>query len=240
VRAFPFSNAPVANAGAVSTARSCSRFLIRATPTPATSSWSGAACDRWAPFGVGLTFTLSRRFRLALSDLDHRTNTAKNNKALMAELTADLGGDATLSAAQRALIERCAVIVSMLQHAEVRWLTGQDVDIAGYSALGSMLLRMLAALGLKRVPRVVMDLATYIATKGKPTSMPSKPKSEELLNGCSMPAVRDAKRAAAKSTPAPEATTCMLAAIRKRRSWPRVRASRQPAWNAHDVLGLGL
>lgn len=101
---------------------------------------------------------------LSLSDLDGRTNAAKAARALIADLESDLGGADRLSAAERALVVRAAVTGAMVEHLEATWLSGGEYDVAAYTTLAKLQLRLLTALGLQRRPRdVTPDLTDYVA-----------------------------------------------------------------------------
>jgi hypothetical protein len=103
---------------------------------------------------------------MTLGDLDGRTGAAKAAKALIADLSADLGGVDRLSAAERALVVRAAVSTAMLEHIETVWLSGGDLDVAAYTALTNNLRRLLTTVGLQRRPRdVTPRLADYVAAK---------------------------------------------------------------------------
>jgi hypothetical protein len=107
---------------------------------------------------------------LTVADLDQRTSAAKSARALIGALHDDLGGEDRLSAAERVLVQRAAIAAAMCEHAEVRWLSGHNVDLAGYCTLVNSARRLFADLGLERRPRdVTPDLQRYIAAKAEPT-----------------------------------------------------------------------
>lgn len=99
-----------------------------------------------------------------LDDLDGRTRAAKLARDLVAALEADLGGD--LSAAQRELVTRAALLGAITQDAEANWLSRNPVDLALYGTLADRQRRILEALGLKRVARdVTPDVDSYLRQK---------------------------------------------------------------------------
>src|SRR5262245_45073591 len=59
---------------------------------------------------------------LTLSHLDRRTAAYRRTAELISSLEADLGGDP--STAQRALIQRAAVVAALLEDIETRFLAG--------------------------------------------------------------------------------------------------------------------
>ena len=77
---------------------------------------------------------------------------------LVNAITADLGGD--LSAAQSELVQRAALLGAFLSDCEARWLAGDDVRLACDRQR-----RVLQSLGLRRVPKPVPDLQTYLREK---------------------------------------------------------------------------
>jgi hypothetical protein len=118
---------------------------------------------------------LKARLR-SLSDLDGRSLAARRARDLVAALTADLGGDDNLSAAQRELIRRAALLAAYLEDAEARWLAGEQVDVAAWLSAIDRQRRTLMALGLERRARPVPSLAEYLASlpPEKLTSTPAK------------------------------------------------------------------
>jgi hypothetical protein len=75
----------------------------------------------------------------------------------MRAFVADLGDPNTISAAERALCRRAAVLVVELERIEVRFAEGthNHVDLDLYARGTGHLRRVLVDLGLKRVPRDV-------------------------------------------------------------------------------------
>lgn len=92
---------------------------------------------------------------LSLADIDRRTAAFRNSQALLADILADLGGEANTSAGQRELAQRAAVLAAMIGDAEARWLRGDTIDLGGYLAAVNSHRRVLSTLGLERRVRNV-------------------------------------------------------------------------------------
>ena len=122
---------------------------------------------------------------LSLADLDGRTNAAKWARSLVADLESDLGGAERLSAAEREIVQRCALASAMLQDMEATWLTGRGVDVAAYTTLANSQSRMLKMIGLARRPRdVTPDLTEYVAQRTpSPAPMPPPPPPTPSIPG---------------------------------------------------------
>jgi hypothetical protein len=103
---------------------------------------------------------------MTLDDLDGRSLAAKAAKSLIMAMQEDLGGADRLSAAERAIVHRSAVITAMVEDMETRWLAGGDLDVGAYSSLTNVLRRLLATIGLQRRQRdVTPELHDYIAER---------------------------------------------------------------------------
>jgi hypothetical protein len=103
---------------------------------------------------------------LTLSDLDQRTRSAALANQLLKDLQSDAGGRENLSAAQRQLIQRAAILGALIEHSEVRWSAGQSIDLASYLAAINTQRRVLVSLGLERRQRdVTPDLSDYINSR---------------------------------------------------------------------------
>jgi hypothetical protein len=88
-----------------------------------------------------------------ISDLDGRTRATRLALRLLAGLEADLGGD--LSAAQRELVKRAALLGAIVEDCEARWLERRPADLTLYGMLVDRQRRILEALGLERKARDV-------------------------------------------------------------------------------------
>lgn len=90
---------------------------------------------------------------IRLGDIDGRGRWAKRVKALKAEYTRDLGDDNAITAAQRSLVARAAVLTCELEAAEAEFAEGGKADadrLQSYRQSSSELRRLLDALGAKR------------------------------------------------------------------------------------------
>jgi hypothetical protein len=98
-----------------------------------------------------------------LNDLDRRTLASRLAQDLIGSISADLGGD--LTTAQSELVQRAALLGAFLEDCETRWLMGEPVETGAWFSAIDRQRRLLEVLGLKRVPRPVMDFKQYIANK---------------------------------------------------------------------------
>ena len=114
---------------------------------------------------AGKTRTMPPKRKLvALSELDQRTSLARQARDLRAAITSDLGGD--LSAAQRILVTRAALLDAFCQASEARWLAGDGELDPSYPGCVSALRHVLGQLGIKRVPRdATPSLSEYLKSK---------------------------------------------------------------------------
>jgi hypothetical protein len=88
-----------------------------------------------------------------LADLDGRTHAAQQAHRLVAQLEANLGGEAALSTAARELVQRAALLGAIAEDLEVSWLERKPADLTLYGCLADRQRRILETLGLRRVPR---------------------------------------------------------------------------------------
>ena len=103
-----------------------------------------------------------------LAGVDGRSPWIRRCKDLIREHLSDLGGPDNVSAAERSLVRRCAVITAELEHLEARFaLAGEanaeDLDL--YLRASNNLRRLLETVGLQRRPRDVTlpSLREYLA-----------------------------------------------------------------------------
>jgi hypothetical protein len=68
-------------------------------------------------------------------------------------LCSDLGGEDRLSEGERQLVQRAALIGAIVEDFETRWVAGQQVDLGEYLQAVNCQRRVLATLGLQRVPK---------------------------------------------------------------------------------------
>ena len=109
------------------------------------------------------TFEASLGRLMSYSDLDARTVPLRKLQTIARQLSRDLGDD--LSTAQRALVLRSAMLMAICEHSEVLLLTGGSVPLNDYLGAANTLKRLLQVLGIKRVPREVETLSSYLARK---------------------------------------------------------------------------
>jgi hypothetical protein len=113
--------------------------------------------------------SLTRRGKprlLSLSDLDQRTSAAKVAKALIAEVSADLGGEDRLTAAQRQLIMRSAMLGAIAADLEARWVAGETIEVGELMQAANAQRRLLVSLGLDRRARdMTPSLSEYLRRK---------------------------------------------------------------------------
>jgi len=90
---------------------------------------------------------------LSLKDVDCRKGPTRVLLARARRMSRDLGGD--LSEAQQELVKRVAVLATLLEHFEARLLLGERVSVSEYVELLNAQRRILATLGMRRVPKDV-------------------------------------------------------------------------------------
>lgn len=106
---------------------------------------------------------------LTLADIDRRTRAYQAAERLLGELVADLGGDANVTAGERELAQRAAVLGAMIEDIEARWLRGEPVPLGDYLAAINCSRRLLCSIGLERRARQVgtVDPLAYAASKAR-------------------------------------------------------------------------
>jgi hypothetical protein len=85
---------------------------------------------------------------LTLDDLDQRTRAAQLARQHRDDLTSDLGGEGRLTAGQSALIQRAAVLHSLLVHHEVIYLRDGKIELSEYLAASGEFRRVAMCLGI--------------------------------------------------------------------------------------------
>jgi hypothetical protein len=126
---------------------------------------------------------------ITISDLDKRTGAAKRVGDLVRAIESDLGGRDHLSATQRQLVQRAAVLSAIAEDFEVRWAMGQEVDVGNHVTLINSLRRVYETIGLDRVARdvgfTIDDLAAEFAAeravKEAAQAEAAKPKSSRRV-----------------------------------------------------------
>jgi hypothetical protein len=104
--------------------------------------------------------------------IDGRSLWAKRASELLAATISDMGGDANVSEAERALAKRAAVLTVELERREAAFAqvgAVEDAALAIYQTTVNTLRRTLESLGLQRRPRDVSppSVAEYLAHKAK-------------------------------------------------------------------------
>ena len=100
-----------------------------------------------------------------LEHMDGRTVAARTLRQRLAEIHADLGGEASLSYAQRSLCRRAVWLESWIETQEAKAAEGADVDIGRQTQALNALLGLWRTLGLERRQRDVPSLHEYLANR---------------------------------------------------------------------------
>jgi hypothetical protein len=146
-------------------AKSVSRFNVPGRKLPKMPAGDGVRGDSSGSVKPRIARHGYIRF-LTLKDLDARSRAAGYAKQLAGALESDLGGADRLSAAQRQLVQRAAVLSSQCEDFETRYLLGEPVELPDYLAATNCLRRVLLALGLDRKPRdITPSLTAYLAAE---------------------------------------------------------------------------
>ena len=97
-----------------------------------------------------------------LPDVDGRSAAMRRYKEILAQLTADMGGDP--SEAQTMIARRAATLAVWCEAAEADMANGGALDIAAFSTATNTLRRLLCDLGLeRRMKDVTPSLRQYLA-----------------------------------------------------------------------------
>ena len=99
---------------------------------------------------------------LSLADLDNRTKAAQIAQETKAAIIADLGGEDRLSTLEVLQAEHAAMSAAVLRDHHVRWLKGEQVDVAAMVSVQNVFNRTAAALGTTRRPKDVVDINSYL------------------------------------------------------------------------------
>ena len=104
---------------------------------------------------------------LTLADLDHRTTAARRAHDLIASIHTDLGGVDRLATGEQQIAQRAALIGTMAEDVEARWLAGQSIDPNILCVLANAQNRLFKTLGLsRRSKNVTPSVAEYVAQAG--------------------------------------------------------------------------
>jgi hypothetical protein len=101
---------------------------------------------------------------LTLADLDKRTSAAKRAHELIAAICSDLGGLDRLATGERQLTQRAALLGTMAEDIEARWLLGEAVDPTVLCTLANAQRRLFEQLGARRPKDVTPSVAEYVAS----------------------------------------------------------------------------
>jgi hypothetical protein len=109
-----------------------------------------------------------------LPGVDGRSPWVRRCKDVIAAHLSDLGGEDNTSAAERSIIRRASVMTVELERMEAQFAAAGEaspeaLDI--YARISANLRRMLEAVGLKRVPREVQTLDSYLASNTTETNV---------------------------------------------------------------------
>jgi hypothetical protein len=88
-----------------------------------------------------------------LANVDGRTAAARRYRDLTISLADDLGGAASLTEAQRALVRQAAAMIVQSEKLQSEVLRGEIVDCEQLTRLANAATRILSRLGLKRTVR---------------------------------------------------------------------------------------
>ena len=99
-----------------------------------------------------------------LANIDGRTADARRYRDLCVSLADDLGGEARLSEAQRALVRQAGAMIVQSEQLQSAALRGDLVDVEQLTRLANAATRILSRLGIKRsAPKIVSPLAAHFA-----------------------------------------------------------------------------
>jgi hypothetical protein len=91
-----------------------------------------------------------------LPGIDGRSAWVRRARDLISEHLSDLGGPDNVSAGERSLVRRVAIITTELEHLEARFATAgfaKAEDLSLYLTAANNLRRLLESVGLRRRPR---------------------------------------------------------------------------------------
>jgi hypothetical protein len=96
---------------------------------------------------------------LVRSQLDGRTNAAKDFDQIVVAIENDLGGHERLSTITRSLVEAFAGARVTLNHLNTSFALGVPVDLAEYSQVVSAMVKIASRLGLQRLAKDITELS---------------------------------------------------------------------------------
>jgi hypothetical protein len=109
-----------------------------------------------------------------LPGVDGRSAVARRYQDLVANLTADAGGDSAMSEARRQLVRRFAALAVLAESMEARLAMGEAIDLAEFCSVSSTLVRLSSRLGLGRAQKLVPQLRDYLEAKARPAAAPAE------------------------------------------------------------------
>jgi hypothetical protein len=119
---------------------SCGQMAATAEKTRKTPARKAGDTGAKAPGRVRL---------MTLEDLD-RTGAYKLTRAIIEQITEDLGGSDRISAGEGQLVQRAAVLGAMAADIEARWIAGSQIDPLCLATIANAQRRLLETIGLKR------------------------------------------------------------------------------------------
>ncbi|PTE18070.1 hypothetical protein [Phaeovulum veldkampii] len=102
-----------------------------------------------------------------IAGLDMRTALGRDMAARYLTVCDDLGGEASLSYAQRSLIERALWAEYWLASQERELAEGREFDAGRWTQASNALLGLWRTLGLERKAKDVTDLSSYLRRKAE-------------------------------------------------------------------------
>jgi hypothetical protein len=102
---------------------------------------------------------------LSIDGLDQRRRPFRRYETIRGAVLGDLGGEESTSEIQRQLISKFATLALQLEEMEAAALAGNEIDVDLFGRCAGHLRRIAEVHGLRRVPKDVPDLHTYLAAK---------------------------------------------------------------------------
>src|SRR5262245_22807647 len=99
---------------------------------------------------------------VTFENMDRRCLAFRETKRLISEIEGDLGGADRLTTGERQLVQRGAVLGSVLCDYEARWIAGEPIDVLAYCTVVNAQRRVFETIGLRRRPRDVTPMKTYL------------------------------------------------------------------------------
>src|SRR5262245_42352853 len=137
-----------------------------ATPGQQESEVRSMLVPRRSQVGIGRKRWRVSEARLLrqYKDLDRRSLAYRETMRLIEAMQADLGGADQLSAAEKQMIQRAGILGALLAKQEAYFLKHQRIDAAEYCLVLNAQRRLFESLGIRRRPKTVIDLESYLAS----------------------------------------------------------------------------